>query len=63
MTEIKIGRSAANRITASFPYNLTSIAKIKPIFYGAEDGRHISTRTVADINELGDILLGVERRW
>jgi hypothetical protein len=29
MTEIKIGRSAANRITVSFPYNPDRIAKIK----------------------------------
>ncbi|MDP3103796.1 MAG: hypothetical protein Q8M95_04220 [Candidatus Methanoperedens sp.] len=29
MTEIKIGRSAANRITVSFPYNPDYIAKIK----------------------------------
>ncbi len=50
MTEIKIGRSAANRITVSFPYN-PSIAKIKPIFSGAEDGRHISTRIVQAIFE------------
>lgn len=31
MTEIKIGRGAANRITVSFPYNPDRIAKIKSI--------------------------------